>query len=115
MLRASSINTNQIPNIEIVSRNLFKYPMDVNELKGANAVVFDPPRAGAAAQVQMLSAIPPVERPQKIIAVSCHPATFVNDAEVLLRGGYRLQDITLVDQFIYSNHSELVALFVPSE
>ena len=63
----------------------------------------------------MLSAIPPVERPQKIIAGSCHPATFVNDAEVLLRGGYRLQDITLVDQFIYSNHSELVALFVPSE
>ena len=106
-----SINSNQISNIEILSRNLFKYPMDIKELKGANVVVFDPPRAGAAAQVKMLSAISAADRPQKIIAVSCHPATFVNDAKVLLAAGYKLKDITLVDQFIYSNHSELVALF----
>ncbi len=106
-----SININKIPNIEVLTRNLFKYPMDVNELKGAKAIIFDPPRSGASAQVQVLSSIPIEDRPQKIIAVSCHPATFVNDAKVLLSGGYKLKEITFVDQFIYSNHSELVALF----
>ncbi len=106
-----SINRNKISNIEILTRNLFKYPLDASELKGANVVVFDPPRAGASAQVKMLASIAENDRPQKIIAVSCHPATFVNDAKLLLASGYNLKDITMVDQFIYSNHCELVALF----
>ena len=51
------------------------------------------------------------KRPFKIIAVSCNPHSFVKDAEILLKCDYHLQEITLVDQFSYSNHSELVALF----
>ena len=102
-----SVNRNCIANIEIITRNLFKYPLDTAELQGAAAVVFDPPRAGAAAVVKMLCAA----RPPKIIAVSCNPGTFVNDAAALLAAGYRLEEITLVDQFTYSDHSELVALF----
>ena len=106
-----SVNKNMISNIEIITKNLFKYPLDVKELQGFSAVVFDPPRAGAAAQVAELAALPQNERPEKIIAVSCNPGTFVNDANKLLESGYKLIEVTMVDQFVYSNHSELVALF----
>lgn len=102
-----TINRCRISNIRILTRNLFKYPLDENELRGAAAVVFDPPRAGAAAQVQMLCRA----KPPRIIAVSCNPGTFANDAGALLDAGYRLAELTLVDQFVYSDHSELVALF----
>lgn len=106
-----SLNSNMIPNINIVTRNLFKYPLKGNELKDFSAVVFDPPRAGSLSQVQALAELPCESRPSKLIAVSCNPQTFVRDAEVLIGGGYRLEEVTMVDQFIYSNHSELVALF----
>lgn len=106
-----SVNRNMISNIEIMTRNLFKYPLDTRELKGFDAVVFDPPRAGASAQVAQLAALPPEDKPSRIIAVSCNPRTFVNDANVLTGAGYRIEEITMVDQFVYSNHSELVALF----
>lgn len=60
-----TVNKNMIPNIEIAAKNLFKYPLDDAELKGFNAVVFDPPRAGAAAQTARLAALPVGERPEK--------------------------------------------------
>lgn len=106
-----SANRNVIPNIEIVNRNLFKYPLDASELKGFKAVVFDPPRAGAEAQAAALAALPTDARPEKIIAVSCNPHSFVRDAAILQNGGYVLEKVTMVDQFIYSPHMELVALF----
>lgn len=106
-----SLNRNQISNVEVMARNLFKYPLDEKELKGADVVVFDPPRAGAAAQVAMLCKV----RPKKIIAISCNPATFANDAKKLLEAGYGLDSITVVDQFVYSDHNELVALFTNKE
>ena len=52
-----------------------------------------------------------LSKPKIIVAVSCNPNTFVNDANMLISGGYKLQEVTMVDQFIYSNHSELVAFF----
>jgi len=104
-----SINYNQITNIRIQARNLFKYPLDEQELKNVDIVVFDPPRAGAAAQVAEL--IKCVNGPKIIVAVSCNPHTFVNDANMLISGGYTIKEITMVDQFIYSKHTELVALF----
>ncbi len=104
-----SLNANQIKNIKILNRNLFKYPFKDNELKGVNAVVFDPPRAGASAQCQALA--DSEFKPAIIVAISCNPATFVNDAQKLISGGYELKEVTMVDQFVYSNHSELVAFF----
>ena len=106
-----SVNRNMLTNIEIQERNLFKYPLEGKELLGYAALVFDPPRAGAAAQMKAVADLPPEVRPQKIIAVSCNPHSFVKDAEVPLGCGYELKEVTLVDQFSYSNHSELVALF----
>lgn len=110
-----SVNANRIPNIEIKLKNLFKYPLDAAELKDFAAVVLDPPRAGAAAQVRQLAALEESARPQKIIMVSCNPHTFVNDALCLTDGGYELKEAAMVDQFVYSNHSELVALFTKKE
>lgn len=106
-----SINKNMISNIQIEEKNLFKYPLDVNELRNLDILVFDPPRAGAEAQVKQIALLKKEEGPKKIIAVSCNPHSFVRDANILITGGYKLEKITLVDQFVYSNHSELVALF----
>ena len=104
-----SVNRNRMPNVAIKRQNLFKYPLTAAELENFSAVVFDPPRAGAAAQCGELAAAG--VKPPVVVAVSCNPATFVNDAAALLSGGYILQEITMVDQFVYSNHSELVAFF----
>lgn len=106
-----TVNKLMLPNIKIVRKNLFKYPLDANELKEFDIVVFDPPRAGAKAQVEQISAMPMADKPQKIVAVSCNPHTFVNDANNLIEGGYYLKEITMVDQFVYARHFELVALF----
>ena len=104
-----SINKNQISNIKVINKNLFKYPLDSNELKDFSAVVIDPPRAGAKAQCEELAKAQ--NQPPIIVSISCNPNTFVNDANILIEGGYILQEVTMVDQFIYSNHSELVACF----
>ncbi|MBR1605295.1 MAG: class I SAM-dependent RNA methyltransferase [Alphaproteobacteria bacterium] len=105
----TSVNRNQITNIQIKTRNLFKYPLDEQEIANCDIMIFDPPRAGAAAQVKQVATAS--QQPPVVIAVSCNPHTFVNDANTLISGGYTIKDITMVDQFVYSGHTELVALF----
>lgn len=88
-------------------RDLFREPLSARELAGFDAAVFDPPRAGAAAQAERLAASTvPV-----VIGVSCNPATLARDARVLIDGGYRMDGVTPVDQFVYSAHVEAVAVF----
>lgn len=106
-----ALNRNQIHNVMVVNRNLFKYPFDAADLKGLKALVLDPPRAGAHAQCREIANLSPVDKPQKIVFVSCNPKTFVYDAETLINAGYIFERVTLVDQFVYSKHQELVALF----
>ncbi|MFZ2467347.1 MAG: RNA methyltransferase, partial [Parvibaculum sedimenti] len=93
--------------VEILMRDLFRRPFLPSELLKTDAVVFDPPRAGAAAQAEQLakSAVP------LVIGVSCNPATFARDARTLIDGGYRLTRVTPVDQFLWSPHIELVGIF----
>jgi 23S rRNA (uracil1939-C5)-methyltransferase len=92
--------------VEVQERDLFKDPFVAAEfLRRFDAVVFDPPRQGAQAQARALAA----SSVPLIVAVSCNPATFARDAAELLRGGYRLVDVTPVDQFRYSAHVEIVA------
>lgn len=88
-------------------RDLVKRPLSAAELSGVAAVVFDPPRAGAAAQVSEIakSGVP------RVVAVSCDPGTFARDAATLVAGGYRIESIVPIDQFRYSAHVELVAVF----
>jgi 23S rRNA (uracil1939-C5)-methyltransferase len=94
--------------IEAVHRDLFRRPLTAAELAGFDAVVFDPPRAGAEAQSVMLAA----SKVPVVVAVSCNPSTFARDAALLIAGGYRLERLWPVAQFRWSTHVELVARFV---
>lgn len=105
----NSCDANQITNIAIKRQNLFKYPLTADEIANFNAIIFDPPRAGAKEQCRQIARTE--RKPKTIVAVSCNPLTFVYDANILIASGYRLQELTFVDQFTYSEHSELVALF----
>ncbi len=89
-------------------RDLFRRPFLADELDRLDAVVFDPPRQGAEAQARALAGA----RVPLIVAVSCNPATFARDAQIIAAGGYRLAALTPVDQFRYSFHVEIVARFV---
>ncbi|WP_303808141.1 class I SAM-dependent RNA methyltransferase [Sandarakinorhabdus limnophila] len=93
--------------VEVQHRDLFRRPLVDKELAVLNAVVFDPPRAGAEAQAKALAASPvPV-----IVAVSCNPNSFGRDAKILMESGYRLTTLWPVAQFRWSSHVELVARF----
>lgn len=88
-------------------RDLFKQPLTPPELKPYDALVLDPPRAGAEAQIRALaaSAIP------RIVYVSCDAATFARDAVLLQQAGFRPGPVTPIDQFLWSGHIELVGGF----
>lgn len=88
-------------------RDLFRRPLLPHELAAFEAVVFDPPRAGAMAQAKALAQ----SRVPLVIAVSCNPNTFARDARILVDGGYRLAAIRPVDQFLWSGQVELAARF----
>ena len=103
---------NQIHNVSVMKRNLFKDPLDENELKDVKAIVIDPPRAGAHEQCREILKIEKKNYPEKIVFVSCNPKTFVYDANILIDAGYTLERITMIDQFVYSKHQELIALFI---
>jgi 23S rRNA (uracil1939-C5)-methyltransferase len=104
---AKAARTPGLRPIEAKARDLFRRPLVAPELRGMDAVVFDPPRQGAQAQARELakSAVP------LIVAVSCNAATFARDAKILVEGGYRLTNVTPIDQFRYSPHVEIVARF----
>lgn len=89
------------------ARDLFRNPLNPDDLNAFDGVVIDPPRAGAVAQtVQLAKAQTPV-----IAYVSCNPVTFARDAEMLIAAGYRLDWVQVVDQFRWSTHTELVSRF----
>ncbi len=106
-LDSAARNTKGLKPIETRTRDLMREPLSRKELEGFDAVVFDPPRAGAEAQAVMLakSAV------AKVVAVSCEPSTLARDAVILLDGGYDLVELTPIDQFLYSHHLEAVAVF----
>jgi len=92
--------------VRTLCRDLFREPLGARELEDFGAVVFDPPRAGARAQaVELANSTVP-----RIIAVSCNPATLARDIRILIDGGYRLSRVKPVDQFLFSEHIEVVAV-----
>lgn len=93
--------------LKAVKRDLFKSPLRREDLSRYDAVVFDPPRAGAKEQcAAMATAKVPL-----LVGVSCNPSSFARDARILCDGGYRLDTVRVVDQFTWSHHVELVASF----
>jgi 23S rRNA (uracil1939-C5)-methyltransferase len=106
-LAAAVKRTQGIKPIEPRLRDLFRDPLSRTELAGFDAVVLDPPLAGALAQAERIAAA----KVPLVIAVSCNPATLARDARVLIDGGYRLEVVTPIDQFRYSAHVEALAVF----
>lgn len=92
---------------KVMERDLFYTPLTKDQLAGYDAVIINPPRAGAKAQAERLA----LSQVAKIVMVSCNPATFTRDARILKESGYKLQSLTPLDQFVYSSHLELVAEF----
>jgi 23S rRNA (uracil1939-C5)-methyltransferase len=95
------------PQMKVEHRDLYRRPLDASELRRFDAVVLDPPRAGAADQVQALAA----SSVTRIAYVSCNPATFARDAKALIDAGYTLEWVRPVGQFRWSTHVELAACF----
>jgi|CXWK01.1.fsa_nt_gi 23S rRNA (uracil1939-C5)-methyltransferase len=93
--------------ITVIRRDLFREPLSPLELKDFDAVVFDPPRAGAEAQARMIAR----SKVKTVVAISCNPATLARDARILVDGGYAIESVTPIDQFRYSAHVEAVAVF----
>ncbi|WP_293904090.1 class I SAM-dependent RNA methyltransferase [Phenylobacterium sp.] len=89
------------------ARDLARRPLLVHDLRHTDVAVFDPPRAGAAEQARELAG----SGVARVIGVSCNAATFARDARTLIDGGFRLERILPVDQFLWSPHVELVGVF----
>ncbi|HEV7636090.1 MAG TPA: methyltransferase [Bradyrhizobium sp.] len=106
-LQKAAMAASGLKPIKAEARDLFRRPLVPQEMRDYDAVVFDPPRQGAQAQVQQLAA----SKVPVVIAVSCSVATFARDARILIEGGYTLDRVTPLDQFRHTPHVELVALF----
>jgi 23S rRNA (uracil1939-C5)-methyltransferase len=109
-IRALSAAAGTAPGLKSIraeARDLFRRPVLAQELKGVDAVLFDPPRAGAEAQARQIA-----QSGASIVAgVSCDAQTFARDARILVDAGFRLDQVMVVDQFLWSAHVELVGVF----
>ncbi|WP_295072182.1 class I SAM-dependent RNA methyltransferase [Tabrizicola sp.] len=111
MTKALDLAARNTPNLHRIStetRDLFRRPLEPDELLTFTGAVIDPPRAGAEAQTQTLAA----SKIPVIALVSCNPVTFARDAKALIANGYRLDWVQVIDQFRWSTHIELVARLV---
>lgn len=106
-LLTAAKSTPGLKPVTIAKRDLFKVPLNATELGKFDAVALDPPRAGAQAQCGQLAK----SKISRIAYVSCDARSFARDAQILVDGGFRLGPVTPVDQFLWSEHIELVAAF----
>ena len=95
------------PAMNVEHRDLYRRPLDARELEPFDAIILDPPRAGAAEQIAALAG----STVRRIAYVSCNPATFGRDAKTLADGGHALEWVQPVGQFRWSTHVELAACF----
>jgi 23S rRNA (uracil1939-C5)-methyltransferase len=105
-LVAASKKTPGLKPIQGLVRDLFREPLSALELNEHDAIVFDPPRAGAEAQARMIAK----SKVKTVVAVSCNPATLARDVRILIDGGYKLESVTPIDQFHFTPHVETVAV-----
>jgi 23S rRNA (uracil1939-C5)-methyltransferase len=106
-LRSAMATAPGLRAITAEARDLFRRPLTAEDLRKVEAVVFDPPRAGAAAQTAEIAR----SGAAVVAGVSCNPSTFARDARMLVDAGFRLEKVTPVDQFLWSPHIELVGVF----
>ncbi len=94
--------------IHALHRDLFRNPLQADELDRFDAVLLDPPRAGAREQVAHLAS----SKVARVVYISCNPSSWARDAATLVAGGYKLEELRPVGQFRWSTHVELASLFV---
>ena len=106
LVRTAAASTG-LHTIRAETRDLFRRPLRPDELVAFDAALIDPPRAGALEQARALaaSALP------LVVSISCNAATFARDARVLIDGGFQLESVTPLDQFRFSAHVEIAAIF----
>ena len=100
----------ELKRVTSETRDLFRRPLEPDELRKFDAAVIDPPRAGAEAQIATLA----VSDVKTIAMVSCNPVTFARDAVQLEKAGFNLNWVQVVDQFRWSPHVEMVGNFTRS-
>jgi 23S rRNA (uracil1939-C5)-methyltransferase len=106
-LTAASGTAPGLKSIRAEARDLFRRPVLAQELKGVDAILFDPPRAGAQAQAEQIAA----SGASMVVGVSCDATTFARDGRILAGAGFRLEQVMVVDQFLWSAHVELAGVF----
>ncbi|WGM47392.1 23S rRNA (uracil(1939)-C(5))-methyltransferase RlmD [Brevundimonas sp. NIBR10] len=106
-LKAGVGSAKGLRQITAEARDLFRRPLSPFDLKGCDAIVFDPPRAGAVDQTAQIVGT----KASVVVGVSCNPVTFARDARTLIDAGFRLETVTPIDQFLWSAHVELVGVF----
>ncbi|WJW80191.1 RNA methyltransferase [Bartonella sp. TP] len=106
LLKAYKIQNHGLKKLTYERRDLVLRPLRADELNGFDGLLFDPPRAGAKAQAAEIAK----SNIKKIVAVSCNIATLVEDIKILQQGGYHIDKIIPIDQFLWSNHCEMVVL-----
>lgn len=110
-LKRAAGEANGLKAVRAEARDLFRRPLAAGELSRFDGALFDPPRAGAEAQARELAA----SALGLVVAISCNAATFARDAAALRDGGFRLERVTPIDQFKYSPHVEIAAVFRRSQ
>ena len=105
-LQAAARRAQGLKPIETKVRDLFRMPLSAKELEGFDAVVFDPARSGAEEQAGELAR----SKVRTVVAVSCNPGTLARDVRILVDGGYALERVAPIDQFLFSHHVEAVAV-----
>jgi 23S rRNA (uracil1939-C5)-methyltransferase len=106
-LARAAATTPGLRKLEAETRDLFRRPLRADELAAFDAALIDPPRAGAIEQARAVaaSALP------LVLSISCNAATFARDARILIDGGFQIESVTPLDQFRFSAHVEIVAVF----
>ncbi len=105
-LRSAS-SAEGLKSVTIEERDLHALPLTSSELKPFDGVCLDPPRAGAEDQCRAIASA----NIKSLAYVSCNPTTLARDAAHLIEGGYTLDKVVPIDQFVFSPHIEVVALF----
>jgi 23S rRNA (uracil1939-C5)-methyltransferase len=100
-------NLGLVERLSIEERDLFRKPLTAKELNRFDAIVINPPRIGAKEQTKQIAE----STVNRVVMVSCNPATFARDAKALKAAGFALTSAQAIDQFVFSPHLEIVAVF----
>ena len=106
-LARAAAETPGLKPVAAETRDLFRRPLTAAELNAFDGALIDPPRAGAEAQAREMAA----SGLKLVVAISCNAATFARDARILVDGGFKIGTVTPIDQFRFSPHVEIAAVF----